>query len=211
MNVLKTLLLHIPRDYFFFKEVQELFPNKTPGACYSFLHRLTQAGTLQILRKGLYLFNPPYRRYALNMFEMAALLPENISYISLESALSYHGFIPERIATTTSVICGQPLEFHNHIGLFTYARPTVNISLQGVQQEKSFWGGSYLMATPEKAFLDFIAHHKLRWQNKDVLTVGYRMDEDILESLSFEKLRQLNGLYSKKYMTQFIHALEKAL
>ncbi len=60
------------------------------------IHDLIKKGDLQILKRGLYLAGP-----SVSTIKPATFLIANHllgpSYVSLDSALSYHGLIPERV------------------------------------------------------------------------------------------------------------------
>src|SRR3546814_12610637 len=44
------------------------------------------------------------------------------SYVSVETALSYYGLIPERVYETTSMTTQAPRKFNTPLGTFTYTR-----------------------------------------------------------------------------------------
>lgn len=83
------------------------------------IHKLLAKGDIVRIRKGLYAFGREYRREPLSR-EVLANLIYGPSYISLEYALSYHGLIPERVSTVTSVALGRSRKFDTPVGTFTY-------------------------------------------------------------------------------------------
>ena len=64
------------------------------------LSRWTKAGKLYQLRRGLYVLAPPFQRVKPHPFLVANRMVPG-SYVSLQSALSYHGLIPEYVALTS--------------------------------------------------------------------------------------------------------------
>src|SRR5262245_7201977 len=78
--------------------------NKTDNACYLIIKRALQSGILLRIRKGLYLISSKIRNIHPNEFELAFFIYEP-SIISLETALSRHGWIPE---TTYIITCVTP-------------------------------------------------------------------------------------------------------
>jgi predicted transcriptional regulator of viral defense system len=79
------------------------------------------------------------------------------SYISLESALSYYGFIPELVSGITSVSTKKSQKFNTAIGAYRYQRIKPGL----------FWGFQLVdhgvwrikLAEPEKALMDFFYLH----------------------------------------------------
>ena len=63
---------------------------------------LLHSGSIIRIKKGLYTFSEVYRQQPIHRGLIANLL-FGPSYVSLEYALSYYGFIPERVETVTSV------------------------------------------------------------------------------------------------------------
>lgn len=111
----------------------------------------------QIIRvkKGLYIFGPDYRRRPYSR-EILANLIYGPSYISLEYALSYHGLIPERVETLTSITTGRSRTFTTPVGLFTYRMIPLPAFQTGMRRIELDDGGAFLIATPEKALVDKI-------------------------------------------------------
>ena len=64
--------------------------------------RLLDAGDIVRVKKGLYVFGDAYRRAPVSR-ELLANLIYGPSYISLDYALAWHGLIPERVTTVTSL------------------------------------------------------------------------------------------------------------
>jgi hypothetical protein len=100
------------------------------------------------LKKGLYAFAKDAEK--LKSEEVACQLYQP-SYISLESALAWYGFIPEMVYAHVSVTAEISRRFDNFFGHFIYRHIKKNL----------FWGytviptefGHYLLAEPEKAIL----------------------------------------------------------
>src|ERR1700678_1367923 len=78
------------------------------------VHALLREGVLTPVRKGLYIAGPTIATGRPD----ALLLANHIlgpSYVSLDTALSYLGLIPERVFETTSVTTKTSREFHTPI------------------------------------------------------------------------------------------------
>ena len=118
------------------------------------LSRWVASGRLAKLRRGVYAVAEPYRRRKPEPFATANLLVRP-SYVSLETALSFHGLIPEAVFTVTSVTTARPALHRTLLGDFDYRHISKSM----------FWGyaltpiGSStraVVASPEKALLDLV-------------------------------------------------------
>jgi len=87
-------------------------------------------------------------------FAVANLL-KPASYVSLQSALSHHGCIPEHVPSVTSVTTGRPETRHTPIGTFIFRHLHKRLFF-GYQSVTMPDGGNVFLATPEKALLDLI-------------------------------------------------------
>ena len=79
------------------------------------------------------------------------------SYISLESALSYYGFIPEATIQIISISTRKTSLFDTQFGVFSYKSIKNNLyfGYEVIQNN----GRSFTLATPEKALLDYLYLH----------------------------------------------------
>ena len=149
------------------------------------LSRLTASGRLIQLRRGLYALAPPYRKVKPHPFLVANHLVRG-SYVSLQSALAYHGLIPEHVPVVTSVTTLRPgyretplghFEYH-HIKLeYFYGYDVVEVEVKQTA----------LVANPEKALLDLV-HLRPGSDSREYLD-GLRLQN--LERLDLEELGHL--------------------
>jgi predicted transcriptional regulator of viral defense system len=118
------------------------------------LARWVKDGRLIKLHKGFYTLAEPYRKINPEFFSIANSLKSS-SYVSLQSALSWYGLIPEFVPVTTSITTTRPQIIETPMGRFEYRH--VN--------KKLFWGYKMLelsekqqafVATAEKALLDLV-------------------------------------------------------
>jgi predicted transcriptional regulator of viral defense system len=145
------------------------------------LSRWVKTGKIYQLRRGLYAIAPPYQKNTPHPFLVANHL-QKASYVSLQSALSYFGLIPEVVNTTTSVSTGRPERLETPLGTYEFRHVRTEF-LFGYQMVE-LGGQSAFVATPEKALLDLIylqpggdlpAYLKeLRLQNTE------KLDKDLL-------------------------------
>lgn len=114
----------------------------------------TRAGKLLQLRRGIYAFPPPYMGEQPLQYVIANRLVHP-SYISLQSALSYYGLIPEHVASVTSVTTGRPVTLRNDFGRYMYRHIKKEFYF-GFRNWQLSQTQSAFIATPEKAILDLI-------------------------------------------------------
>jgi len=112
--------------------VSNLFPDSSKGARKVFVHRAVSAGEVIRLKPGLFLLQAVYRKSEPHPYVVAALLHAP-SHISLETALSHHGLIPEVVYQTASVTAARSRAFDTSIGRFTFQRVPTRNPRAGVQ------------------------------------------------------------------------------
>lgn len=181
------------------------------------INSLSKKGLIKPIKQGVYLVNEnlglrPYSK------EILANLIYGPSYISLETALSNYGFIPERVTVTTSICQGRGKVFATSIGEFEYHHIKKSIYAMGVQLKEAFKGAFCQYATPEKALLDFIyiKESKGKFRNqKDYfkyLLESYRFDLQTIEStISLKKLQYLSEKYPFQHIQWFTNELTRKL
>ena len=116
------------------------------------LSRWTASGRLVQLRRGLYVLASPYARTPPSLVAIAGRM-RRPSYVSLQSALEYHGVIPELVATTMSATTGRPGRWDTPVGNFRYRHVHPGL-FWGYRQVDFGEGGTGFVALPEKALLD---------------------------------------------------------
>jgi hypothetical protein len=141
-----------------------------------------------------------------------ALLPG--SYVSFETALAYHGWIPEAVYITASVTPGRKtLEFETPVmGRFSYNPLAIETYqfLVGVERLK-LGSLTAFVATPLRALLDLVALRKISWTDLGWLTSGLRIDEDHLKSLTAREFAMFWGVYKHKSVNEFLRSVEHAV
>lgn len=152
------------------------------------LTRWEKKGLIIKLRRGIYLFNQYNRKITPSRFYLANQLYEP-SYVSLESALSLYGIIPERTASITSITTKKTARFKNEFGDFIYQHVGPR-AFNGFILIKEDNGLEAFVAKPEKAVVDFLYFHlkefcldpmeilreSYRFQNLDTLKRGLVID-----------------------------------
>lgn len=152
-----------------------------------------KSGELIILRRGLYI---PGRESNLPIPEpfLIANHLRGPSYVSLESALSYWGLIPERVYEITSVTLKSKKIYKTSVGKFTYQflpSPYYSFGIESVPINPT---QTLLIASLEKAICDKLiltSGINLRSikQTKKLLIEDLRMDETILKKADVKIIR----------------------
>ena len=118
------------------------------------LSRWTKEGKLIQLRRGWYVLAEPYRKVSPHPFLLANKM-KKASYISLQSALSYYGLIPEYVPLTTSVTTGRPERVETAEGVFIY-RHIKGELFNAYEQVDVSDKQSIFIASPAKSLFDLI-------------------------------------------------------
>ena len=164
-------------------------------------------GLVIVLKRGVYTLNAADRVAGLSPYFLANNL-YSPSYISLESAMTYHGFILEKVHLVTSITTKKTQEFHNKIGDFKYhhIKPSFFDYFVTVRDE---FGNDFYLATPEKTLLDFIYIRMLKLPkiNDDVFAVSYRLQN--LEKLEVKKLKTIAAFYASEKINYLVKLLIK--
>ena len=106
-------------------------------------------------KKGLYVLSERHRRAPWSRQVLANLI-YGPSYVSLDTALSDYGFIPERVEVVTSVTLAPSRRFDTPLGFFTYRRLSHRKYSVGIDQQSVGPDQHFLIATPAKALADKI-------------------------------------------------------
>jgi len=146
-----------------------------------------KSGELTILRRGLYIPGPESNLLKPEPFLIANHL-RGPSYVSLQSALSYWGLIPERVYDITSVTLKSKKTYKTPVDKFSYQfLPTPYFSF-GIQSIPINPKQTVLIASIEKAICDKLiltSGINLRSikQTKDLLIEDLRIDEALLKKV----------------------------
>ncbi len=190
-----------------------MFMDKTSDARYSLVKRALKAGLLIRIRRGLYLIATKSKPLFVQEFELAIII-YGPSFVSLESALSYHGWIPEGVYTTTCVSIKRAKEFKTPIGIFSYKRVPEDQFYTGVDRiknEKSV----FFVATPWRALADFIYTRRKSWKSLAELEADLRIDRETLINSDQKMLKLLAENYPscrvRENLKRFFKEITKVL
>ena len=176
---------------------------------YNLVNRALRAGELIRLRRGLYLLPDKYRSKPCHPFSLAQALAPS-SYVSLETALAYHGWIPEAVFTTASIVAGRKAKNYHHqqMGAFTFYPLAMHHQYFLEMVERLCPDGqAFLLAKPMRALMDLICLKKVEWQGLSWLEKNMRIDIDVLLSVPAEELQILQRVYKQKRVQVFLKEL----
>ena len=118
------------------------------------LDRWCKSGRVLQLRRGVYAVKATYVKHSPHPFLVANIL-QRASYVSLQSALSYYGMIPEYVPTTTSVTTKRPERFDTPLGRFEFRHVAKHL-FTGFHEIEIGQRLLALIASPEKALVDLL-------------------------------------------------------
>jgi len=118
------------------------------------LARWRAAGKILRRRRNVYALAEPWRRVEPHPFVIANQL-QAPSYVSLQSALSYHGMIPEAVPVTTSVTTGRPADFGTPLGRYLFRHVHAE-AFFGYRRVAVLHDYEAFVADPAKALLDLV-------------------------------------------------------
>ncbi len=160
------------------------------------IKRLNQQGKIIRLIKGVYVDNRNE-----NPFSLAACV-YSPSYISFESALSYHGLIPERVYRITCATSarGKNKTYKTPFGIYSFHDVPLKAFPLGVDRIADETGFFY-RASPEKALCDRLSIKPPVFslkQLRQLLFDDRRIERTDFESLNKKDLGILTGYYDKR-------------
>lgn len=128
-----------------------------PRVLQNQVDKWVKKGQVVKLRRGLYTLGALDRKTGLSTEVIANILYQP-SYVSLEFALQYYDMIPEGVYLVTSVTPKKTAKFSNPLGNFRY-QSVRKSAFFGYVSVKDVSGSNFLIATPEKALIDYLYFH----------------------------------------------------
>ncbi len=145
-------------------------------------------GIIESIKKGLYIAGPKIK----GQRPEGGLLANHIygpSYLSLDTALSYYGLIPERVYEIASMTTKATKEFITSAGVFTFTHLPLPYYAFGLKMVELSTDQHAIIASPEKALCDKIVSTpgillRSPAQASAYLLENLRMDEYALKSFN---------------------------
>jgi len=167
--------------------------------------RWTSKEYLVRLRRSWYAF-PEYRDHT-DIPEYFAGRIYRPSYISLHSALSFYGLIPESVVQITSVTSLKTATFNNSFGEYSYKSVRSDLMFGYIKKPLTD-GRTTSFATMEKALLDLL--YLYPFYKTEAELANLRLDHDILhESLNPEEFESMVMRFRCQALEKRVNLLKK--
>lgn len=193
--------------------MRTLFNERSKGAQELLLDRALRSGEVLRLKPGLYILASEYRKSEIHPYTVAAMLCSP-SHVSLETALSYHGLIPEAVYQVSSVIVQRRRTFNTPLGVFVFHCVPTRYPRAGVEAIKLDGECWAYMATPLRAIADLVyLNRQISWreQGMSYLLESLRIEESDLQELTFDRCDEMVDSFRSLRVKAFIKGLRKEL
>lgn len=156
------------------------------------INELVKKGALTAIKRGIYIAGPK-----MDILKPAPFLVANHlwgpSYVSLETALSYWGLIPERVYEISSVTTKTTKTYKTAAGRFSYFHASLPYYAFGIQSVSLTPRQVALIASPEKALCDKIVMTsgiflRSSRQVREFLIDDLRIEEEALRKLNIKDI-----------------------
>ena len=201
------ILLNWPKPYISGTDLHNIL-NRSDDSRQAIVKRSVAKGHLIPIRRDLYLIRNS-KGPLLNSFEIASII-YGPSYISFESSLSSHGWIPEAVRTTTSASVKRSKEFETPIGVFSYEHIPIKAFPFGIEQHKQ-GEITLFIASPVKALADIIYVRKRAWDSIDDLSEDLRIDLENFQMSDRQTLAELIVNYPSRRVKKTLSIIAKGL
>jgi hypothetical protein len=187
---------------------------------FALLKRALKSEEIIRIHRSLYCLAAKYLRRKLDPLVFAQRI-YGPSYISLETALSYHGWIPEAVYAITSASLGRSREIETPLGHFSFTRIPQKVfyaDVVRIEKETGDHGDrrpyaveSFLIASPLKALSDYMYAHRLDWTSVDPVIESLRVDRKLLSDILAGDFDRLIAGYTSRRVRRFLEGLRKDL
>ena len=166
-----------------------------PGLRQETLSRWNRSGKIILVAPGYYVL-PDETTEETDLFAIAGRL-YTPSFVSLESALSFYGLIPETVFSVTSVCTRKTRRINSPLCTFIY---------RSIQPEYFFgyeakigMKHKFLMASPERAVVDMLYLRRDINSEEDMLEL--RFDTEAFRALNSMEILDLADRFNKPWLT----------
>ena len=208
MKQLTEIALERARGGIFTRPEVACWVGGSPQRQFSLLKRAVAAGEVVRIHRSLYCLADRYLHQKLDLRILAQRI-YGPSYISLESALSCHGWIPEAVYAVTSVSIDRSREYDTPVGHFSFTRVPQKTFYAEVQRVEVTNSGSFMLASPLKALADYVYVHKCAWDGARPVIESLRVDENLLAGIDSECFDRLSANYASRRVRRFLQGLRK--
>jgi len=192
-------------------DLQHLFGGSSARR-HALVNKALKKQELIRLYRKFYILNDKYTTCRFSKYYIACRI-HSLCYVSLESALAFHGWIPERVIDV-SCITAKPRAFSikNVFGCFRYYPASTDPYefLSGVARSE-INTQSFLIASPLRALMDLVYVRKIDNANVDFLQHSLRIELDDLATITPDEIICLSNVYRSKRILNFLNTLQNEL
>jgi len=163
-------------------------------------------GYLEKIRNGYYCFSDQSHDKNLQYYISNRIYRP--SYVSLESALAWYGFLPEAVFQTMACTTRKPQRYETPRGIFVYRHLKSELYFGYRLIEWKRW--RLAMAEPEKALIDYLYLHTEIRAREDLLALRWNMFA-INENISHSKLSQYEKVIASAALSRRLKLLTELL
>ena len=178
-------------------------------ARYGLVKRALKAGRMVRLRRGLYVLADRLKFQHPDPYEFATIL-YHPAVISVEAALSHHGWIPEAVRVVTCVTSRSSKKFDTPLGFFSFEHVPAKKFYMGVNRIETATGAIF-MADPWRAVADLIYIYKKDWPTLEDLDADMRIDEYDIVASDIGLLEQLCREYPSQRVCRVLKRFLKEI
>jgi len=189
--------------------VHNLFPDLSDGARKAIVHRSVKSGEILRLKPGLYCLSEDFRLPRPHPFILAAML-RSPSFVSMESSLWYHQFIPEATFQVSSVCSGRSRIFKTPVGVFSFFHVTTRPLKAGVRAEKLEKEAWAFVALPLRAIADMVFLNKdVTWkkQGMSYLLENLRIERNDLKNIQLDSFQEIFNSFRSRRVRNYLSGL----
>ena len=210
MNFLAEKAFELSRTGIFTYSDVLVWLGESRNSVRGIVKRAIASGEIIHIRRGLYCLAQKYCRRSISRNVIANLI-YGPSYVSMETALSVHGWIPEAVHSVMSVSSGRAKSFQTPLGYFDYVQVRQRPLLAAVERMQDESSTCFLVAKPLKAIADYVASRGMDWRGVEPLEESLRIERENLDSLTPEDFNELDGVYKSRRARSFLEGLRKEL
>jgi predicted transcriptional regulator of viral defense system len=169
--------------------------NTLPGLRQETLSRWNRSGKIIMVAPGYYVL-PDETTDETDLFAIAGRI-YTPSFVSLESALSFYGLIPETVLSVTSICTRKTRRINSPLCTFIYR--SIQPQCYSGYEAKKGRKHSFLIASPERAVVDLLYQRRDISSAADMLEL--RFDAEIFSALDPIEILCLADRFKKPWLT----------
>jgi predicted transcriptional regulator of viral defense system len=176
-----------------------------PGLRQETLSRWNRSGKIIMVAPGFYVL-PVETNDETDLFAIAGRM-YTPSFVSLESALSFYGLIPETVLSVTSVCTRKTRRINSPLCTFIYrsVQPEFFFGYEAKKGRKH----RFLMASPERAIVDLLYLRRDISSSEDMLEL--RFDAETFNGLDPMEILDIADRFNKPWLKRKVKILLKVM